>query len=234
MDITPDAIVFWEWGFVKLNLTIVFTWAVMFILVAGSAAVTRRLSTETELSRWQNLLEVIVVAVRDQVRGVSSEAPDRYLPFIGTLFLFIALSNLLAIVPGFNPPTGSLSTTTALALCVLAATPIYGIGETGVKGYLAHYVRPTVFMLPFNLMGEVSRTIALAVRLFGNVMSGTMIAGILISIAPLFFPIVMRVLGLITGMIQAYIFAILAIVYIASASRAHREREQSGEGAEAG
>mgnify|MGYP000279296855 CR=1 FL=1 len=194
-------------------------------LVAGSWAVTRRLSDDEAISRWQTLLEVIVSTIRDQIADIGAERPARYLPFVGTLFLFIAATNLLAVVPGYKPPTGSLSTTVALALCVLVAVPIYAIREKGPLGYLRNYVRPTVFMLPFNVIGEISRTIALAVRLYGNVMSGTVIVGILIGIAPFLFPIVMQLLGLLTGLIQAYIFAVLAMVYIASATRAHAGEE---------
>lgn len=227
MEISPDNVVLWARGPVKVNMTLAYTWAVMAVLAAGSWLVTRRLSTGIELSRWQNLLEVIVTGIGDQISGISQEEdPKRFMPFIGTLFIFIAFSNLLAVVPGYVPPTGSLSTTTALALAVLVATPVYGISEQGVARYLRHYARPTVFMLPFNIIGEVSRTVALAVRLFGNVMSGTVIAGILISITPFLFPIVMQALGLITGLIQAYIFAVLAMVYIASAARAYHEREE--------
>lgn len=225
MSITPDDTVLWIWGPFRLNATIVFTWAVMALLVVGARLITLRLSDGEQLSRWQNLLEVLVVGVRNQIKDVSHEDPRQYLPFIGTLFLFIAVSNLLAVVPGFLPPTGSLSTTTALAICVLVAVPLYGIAERGVGEYLRKYVQPTVFMLPFNIMGELSRTLALAIRLYGNVMSGTIIVGILIGIAPFFFPIVMQLLGLLTGLIQAYIFAILAMVYIASATRAHAGNE---------
>ena len=153
---------------------------------------------------------------------ISQHDPGRYLPFIGTLFLFIAVANILTIVPGYMPPTGSLSTTAALAICVLVAVPFYGILERGLGGYLRNYIQPTPFMLPFNIIGELSRTLALAIRLYGNVMSGAVIVGILISVAPFVFPIVMRLLGLLTGLIQAYIFAILAMVYIASATGAQR------------
>jgi F-type H+-transporting ATPase subunit a len=165
--------------------------------------------------------------MRNQIREVSQQEPDQYLPFIGTLFLFIAISNLLAIIPGYVPPTGSLSTTAALAISVFVAVPVYGIADKGAVGYLKRYVRPTVFMLPFHVMGEISRTLALAVRLFGNMMSGTKIGAILLAVVPLFFPILMQVLGLLTGLIQAYIFAILAMVYIASATRAHHEKEEN-------
>lgn len=220
MDINVDAIVLWQLGPVAINATIAYTWLVMGLLVVGSWAITRRLSTGPALSRWQNLLEVLVSSMRDQIREVSRQEPGPFLPFVGTLFLFIAVSNLLVVVPGYRPPTGSLSTTTALAIAVFVAVPLYGVAEQGVGTYLRRYVRPTWLMLPFNIIGELSRTLALAVRLYGNIMSGTVIAGILISLAPFFFPIVMQLLGLVTGLIQAYIFAVLAMVYIASATSA--------------
>jgi F-type H+-transporting ATPase subunit a len=225
MEISPDAWVLYEWRGLQLNATIVFTWVVMALLVIGSWAITSRLSNDETVSRWQVALEVIVSTIRDQIAEVGADRPGRYLPFIGTLFLFIATANLLSVAPGYQPPTGSLSTTVALALCVLIAVPLFSIGERGLRGYLRTYLQPTPLMLPFNLVSEASRTIALAVRLYGNVMSGTVIVGILISVAPFFFPVVMQVLGLLTGLIQAYIFAILAMVYIGSASRT---RHQSG------
>ena len=227
MTLSPDSIVLWTLGPFVINATIAFTWAIMALLTLGAWLITRRLTTGPELSRWQNLLEVLVTGMRDQIREVSRQEPGAYLPFVGTLFLYIAVSNLLAIVPGYTPPTGSLSTTTALAIAVFIAVPIYGVAQEGPRAYLGHYVRPTVFMLPFNIIGEVSRTVALAVRLYGNIMSGTVIVAILLGLAPFFFPIVMQGLGLITGMIQAYIFAVLATVYIASATSTHARTEQS-------
>ena len=131
----------------------------------------------------------------------------------------MAASALCTVIPGFEPPTASLSTTAALALCVFIAVPLFGIEERGLRGYLRSYIAPTIIMLPFNIISEVSRTLALAVRLFGNMMSGGMIIGILLTITPFIFPIVMTALGLLTGMVQAYIFSILAAVYIAAATR---------------
>jgi F-type H+-transporting ATPase subunit a len=142
--------------------------------------------------------------------------------FLGTLFLFVATASLCTVIPGYQPPTGSLSTTTALALCVFVAVPFFGIADQGLGGYLKSYTKPTVMMLPFNVISEISRTLALAVRLFGNMMSGVMIIGILLSITPFIFPIVMTALGLLTGMVQAYIFSILAAVYIAAATHSRR------------
>lgn len=229
MTISTDNIVLWRFGFLAINVTIAFTWTVMALLAIGSWLITRRLSTGPDLSRWQNLLEVLVTGMRDQIKEVSRRDPGPYLPFVGTLFLFIGTSNLLSVVPGYLPPTGSLSTTTALAIAVFIAVPLYGVAREGPLNYLTHYVRPTVFMLPFNVIGELSRTVALAVRLYGNIMSGTVIVGILLSLAPFFFPVVMQLLGLITGMIQAYIFAVLAMVYIASATSARAGAAQSEE-----
>jgi len=167
--------------------------------------------------------------MKKQIDEVGLKQPARYLPFVGTLFLFIALANLFTIVPGYEPPTGSLSTTTALALSVFIAVPFYGIEQRGWWGYLKSFMEPTVIMLPFNVIGELSRTLALAVRLFGNMMSGTMIVAILLTITPFIFPIAMRALGLLTGAVQAYIFTILAGVYIAAATQgqeSHAERAQ--------
>ncbi len=228
MKISPDAIVLWQWGPLRLNATIIFTWGVMALMVFGSWLVTRKLTTETTMSRWQNLLEVLVMGIKDQIGEIGRQEPSPFLPFVGTLFLFISVSNLLSIVPGYIAPTGSLSTTAGLALFVFVAVPLFGISESGLADYLKHYIRPSIFMLPFNIMGELSRTIALAVRLFGNVMSGTMIAAILLSVTPLLFPIIMQTIGLLTGLIQAYIFAVLAMVYIASATRAYQERDEVG------
>jgi F-type H+-transporting ATPase subunit a len=153
-----------------------------------------------------------------QIRGIAQMSPDRYIPFSGTLFLFISVANLLDIIPGYRTPTSSLSTTAALAICVFFAVPIYGIERVGVVRYLKHYVEPSILMLPFHIIGEFSRTIALAVRLFGNMMSETMLIAILLSIAPLFLPVPLELLGLLIGQVQAYIFAVLATVYIVSAS----------------
>jgi F-type H+-transporting ATPase subunit a len=224
MDLTPDSRVFWHHGFVKLNGTIAFTWALMLVLVVGAKLITRKLSTDAKRSGWQNLVEIIVTTIEKQIEDVGLPHPEKYLPFLGTLFVFVAAASLCTVIPGFEPPTGSLSTTTALAICVFVGVPLFGIEEQGLGRYLASYTKPTFIMLPFNIISELSRTLALAVRLFGNMMSGVMIIGILLTITPFLFPIVMTVIGLLTGMVQAYIFTILAAVYIAAATRV-RERK---------
>jgi F-type H+-transporting ATPase subunit a len=224
MHLSPDQIIFWQLGFFKLNATIVYTWGLMLVLVIGSILVTRKLSTGLQRSRWQNLLEIIVTGMNQQISEVGLKHPEKYLGFLGTLFLFVAMASLFTIVPGYEPPTGSLSTTAALAICVFVAVPLFGIEESGLAEYLQAYLKPTVIMLPFNLISELSRTLALAVRLFGNMMSGTMILAILLTITPFIFPIAMSALGLLTGMVQAYIFSILATVYIAAATRARKPK----------
>ncbi len=227
MHLSPDDIVFWQYGFLKLNATIAYTWALMLVLAVGSKLVTRRLSTALRRSRWQNLLEIIVVGIKQQIAEVGLHQPEKHLGFLGTLFLFVATASLFTIVPGYEPPTGSLSTTAALAVCVFVAVPMFGIAELGLGGYLREYLKPTVIMLPFNIISELSRTLALAVRLFGNMMSGTMILAILLTITPFIFPIAMSALGLLTGMVQAYIFSILATVYIAAATRTRTRRPET-------
>ena len=218
MQLTPDEIVlFTAWG-LDVNATIVGTWIVMALLVGISLLVTRNLRAAVPPNRWRTALEVIVKAIQGQIEEVSPNSARHVLYFAGTLFLFIALSNLMGVIPGFSAPTASLSTTVALAISVLVAVPLFGVARRGVRNYLHSYIEPSVMMLPFNIIGEFSRGISLAIRLYGNVMSGAVIAAILLGIAPFFFPVVMDMLGLLTGLIQAYIFAILAIVYIASAT----------------
>jgi F-type H+-transporting ATPase subunit a len=222
MRLSPDQLIFWQHGFLKINGTIAFTWGLMLVMALSSKLLTRNLSTGLERSRWQNLLEIIVAGIEKQIQEVGLHDAKKYIGFVGTLFLFVAMSSLCTVVPGYEPPTGSLSTTAALALCVFVAVPLFGIGEQGTRGYLRSYVQPTVIMLPFNIISELSRTLALAVRLFGNMMSGAMIIAILLTITPFVFPVFMTMLGLLTGMVQAYIFSILAAVYIAAVIRTNK------------
>jgi F-type H+-transporting ATPase subunit a len=227
MHLSPDEIIFWQYGIFKLNATIVYTWGLMGVLAIGSKLVTRRLSMGLQRSRWQNLLEVVVTGIEKQIADVGLRQPRKYLGYLGTLFLFVATASLFTIVPGYEPPTGSLSTTAALAISVFVAVPLFGIAESGLREYLADYLKPTFIMLPFNIISELSRTLALAVRLFGNMMSGTMILAILLTITPYIFPIALSVLGLLTGMVQAYIFSILATVYIAAATHTRKSGPES-------
>jgi F-type H+-transporting ATPase subunit a len=217
VNLSPDQHILWQHGAFRLNETIVTTWLLMLAMTIGAKLITRKLKTDEHASRWQGILEIVVIGIKQQIEEVGLPSPEKYLGFIGTLFLFVATASLCTIIPGYDPPTGSLSTTAALALCVFVAVPLFGIEQQGLGGYLKSYLEPTMLMLPFNIISELSRTLALAVRLFGNMMSGAMIIAILLTITPFLFPIVMTLLGLLTGMVQAYIFSILATVYIAAA-----------------
>ena len=217
MQLSPDQSIVFHIGHWPVNATIVNTWIVMVLLVGISMLVTRNLRADTAPGRWRSALELIVTTIQSQIEEVTRSGARHVLYFSGSCFLFIATSNVLTVIPGFAPPTSSLSTTVALTLSVLVAIPLFGIVNGGVRQYLHTFIEPSLIMLPFNIIGEFSRGISLAIRLYGNVMSGAVIAAILLSIAPFFFPVVMDMLGLLTGFIQAYIFAILATVYISSA-----------------
>jgi F-type H+-transporting ATPase subunit a len=228
MNLSSDQHIFWRHGFMDLNATVVTTWIIMAGLAFAAKAVTRNLAVEGPITRWQGALEIVVTTLAGQIEQIGLNEPRKYLPFLGSLFLFVAISSLCTVLPGFDPPTGSLSTTAALAICVFLAVPWFGIRQQGLVSYLKSYTEPTIIMLPFNLISELSRTLALAVRLFGNMMSGAMIIAILLTITPLFFPLVMTALGLLTGMVQAYIFTILAGVYIAAATRSRTTETPHG------
>ena len=217
MRLTTDDIVLWQHGWVKLNATIVWTWVLMLVMVIGSWLITRKLKSEIHISRRQNVLEIIVLSILKQIRDIGVPHPEKYVAFIGAIFLYIAVAALCTIFPVYEPPTSSLSTTAALAICSFISVPLFGIRDRGFWGFLKTYLEPTPLMLPFNIIGEISRTLALAIRLFGNMMSGTMILGILLVITPFVFPIVMTLLGLLAGTVQAYIFSIITTVFIAAA-----------------
>ena len=224
MKLSPDETIYWQHGFIVLSATIVWTWVIILLLVICSILITRKLRTDIHISRWQCLLEILVTGIYQQIEEVGIKKPEKYIGFLGTLFIYIAISNFCIIFPGYEAPTGSFSTTTALAFSVLIAVPFFGISKSGLGAYLKSYLQPTFIMLPFNIISEVSRTIALAVRLFGNIMSGGMIVAIILTIVPVVFPVIMNLLGLLTGMVQAYIFSILAAVYIASATTVIRKK----------
>ncbi len=224
MQLSPDETIFWQWRFVTINATLVYTWIAMAVLTLGSWAVTRRLRTGPQSSILQQLLEAIVSLIDEQIQEIIQRSSLALIPFVGTLFLFIATANLLAVIPGYRSPVGSLSTAAALAACVFVAVPVFGVTRLGTGPYLRQYAQPSVFMLPFNIIGELSRTLALAIRLFGNVMSGELIVAILLAVVPLFLPVVMQLFGMFVGIIQAYIFAVLATVYIASATMSAEAR----------
>lgn len=215
------------WGGLPVSWTIVSTWIVMAVLIVLSWIVGRGLKTNTEkLSRLQVVMETIVVAMRSQVREMSGDNPLKYLPYVGTLFLFIAFANLISIIPWFKVPTSSLSTTSAFAFSVLCAIPFYGIKNGGVRGYIKKYTEPSIFLLPMNIVSDFTSTLAMAIRLFGNMVSGVIIASILMMLVPFVLPLPMTILGLFSGFIQAYIFAVLTIIFVSAVAPEEGAEEQ--------
>ncbi len=223
MNITPDLVIYYKYGFVKINATILMTWFVMLLLGFSSWFLSRKIQKSQEISKIEVAIDVVLESILKQLKEIGFKNPSRYFDFIASLFIFIGVCGLLMIIPGYISPTSSLSTTAALAISVFIAVPIYAIWEKGIFGYLKNYIRPSVFLLPFNVLGELTRTFALAVRLFGNAMSGTFIAGIIISVTPLIFPALFELLGMIVSLIQAYIFSVLASVYISAATKISEE-----------
>jgi F-type H+-transporting ATPase subunit a len=202
-------------GPVPVSTGVVTTWAIMAVLVVGSILVTRRLSLVP--SRLQAAFELVVATVDDQIRDTMRLEPEPYRAFVGTLFMFIFAANWSSLVPGVEPPTAHLETDAALALLVFGAVVWFGIRAGGVRGYLATFASPNPFLIPLNFIESLTRTFSLLIRLFGNVMSGVFVIGIVLSLAGLLVPIPLMALDLLTGAVQAYIFAILAMVFIAGA-----------------
>lgn len=207
-------IAFWI-GPVPVGMPVVTTWVLMAVLVAVAWLATRRLRRDP--GPVQAVLELVVDTVDAQIRDTMRAEPARFRAFIGTLFVFILAANWSSLIPGVTPPTANLATDAALALLVFLAVIGYGIAAQGVKGYLKSFAAPSPLMIPLNFISNITRTFSLLVRLFGNMMSGVFIIGIVLSLAGLLVPIPFMALDLLTGLIQAYIFAVLAMVFIASA-----------------
>ena len=202
-------------GPVPITEAVIATWTIMAVLAGGGALLTRRLTLNP--SRTQAVCELIVATVDGQIRDTMQCEPGPYRAFVGTLFAFIFVANWSSLVPGVQPPTARLETDAALALLVFGAIIWFGIRAGGVRGYLATFATPSVVMIPLNVIESVTRTFSLFVRLFGNVMSGVFVIGIVLSLAGLLVPIPLMALDLLIGAVQAYIFAVLAMVFISSA-----------------
>jgi F-type H+-transporting ATPase subunit a len=202
-------------GFVHISTPVATTWAVMAAIVCVTLAVRRRLSfTPTAL---QAALELLVTTLDQQIRDTMQTDPAPYRSLIGTLFVFILVCNWAGIVPGVEPPTAHLETDAALAGVVFCSTVYYGVRVRGLRRYLASFAEPAWIMIPLNLIEQITRTFSLVVRLFGNVMSGVFVIGIVLSLAGLLVPIPLMALDLLTGAVQAYIFTVLAAVFIGAA-----------------
>lgn len=197
-----------------ITATVVTTWALLLVLGLGSWLATRRLSVEHP-GLVQTALEGAVQAVEASIEAVLPDRSGLLLPFIGTLWLFVAVANLTGLVPGLHSPTGDLSTTAALAVLVFLSVHWFGLRGVGPRAYLRHYLAPSPLLLPFHLLGELSRTLALAVRLFGNIMSLEMAALLVLLVAGLLVPVPVLMLHIVEALVQAYIFGTLALIYIA-------------------
>lgn len=202
-------------GPVPVSEPVAVTWGLMAALTVYGWLATRKLRLDP--GPGQMLLELLVTAVQGQIRETLRTEPGPYLPFVATLFIFIASANLLSLVPGLEPPTAHIETDAALAVIVFFAVHYFGVRARGLGGYLADFAKPTWIMLPLNLVSEVTRTFSLMVRLFGNIMSGVFVIGVVLSLVGLLAPIPFMALELLTGLIQAYIFTVLAMVFIGGA-----------------
>lgn len=203
-------------GPVAISEAVITTWGVIVGLALLSWAATRRLSVDRP-GRIQALAEIVVGAIEDDIRSVARRDPGSFVGLIATLFLFIAVANLIAVIPGVHPPTARIETTGALAVTVFVSVHFLGIRSRGLAAYLGGFAKPAVVMLPLNIISEVTRTVSLMVRLFGNIMSGEFIIAVVVVLAGLFVPIPFMALHIVVGLIQAYIFAVLATVFIAAA-----------------
>ncbi|MBP5353326.1 MAG: F0F1 ATP synthase subunit A [Alphaproteobacteria bacterium] len=211
-----DQIIIFSCDYFEINATIFNTWIVMALLTLVSWLATRDLNKKKENSKLQTLLEELVLWLQKETRENSGSKNQQYLGMALGLFCFILTANLLTFIPWFRPPTASLSTTMALAAIVFMAIPYFAIKNAGVKGYLKKFIDPLPIMLPMNIFSEIFSILAMGLRLFGNMLSGVMFASILSAFVPFFAPLTMQTLGLLTGSIQAYIFALLALVYTSS------------------
>ncbi len=203
-------------GPIPVTTPVVTTWALIAVLTAVSYAATRRL--EVRPRRGQAVIEILVTAIEQQISETTRAPAHRLLPLLGTLFIFLVVANLSGAVPGVNPPTAHIETTAALALIVFCSTHYYGIRSRGFLGYLGSFAKPTLLMLPLNVISGITRTFSLMVRLFGNIMSGEFVIAIVLSLAGLFVPVPLMLLEILTGLVQAYIFTVLAAVFISAAT----------------
>jgi len=208
-------------GPVAITRPVVTTWAIMAVLTLGSWFVTRRLTPLPD--RRQAVVELVVTGIIGQVEEVIRKDPRPFLPILGTLFIFLVAANLSGVVPAVQAPTGTLETPAALALIVFGSVHFFGLRARGPLGYLASFAKPKAIMLPLNIVSEITRTFSLMIRLFGNVMSGEFIIALIVGLAGLFVPIPLMALEILVGLVQAYIFTMLATVFIgASVDTAER------------
>lgn len=244
MNISPDQIVFFKIPisflghtfFIDINMTLVGTWAIMLFMFFFFRRLTKNFSSSFSLSPLQNGIEVIVKLLRDQIESMMNRKADAFIPLIGSLFIFILISNWSSLLPipfyvnnsleWYLPPTASISTTAGLSLVVMSSVMIFGIKSQGFFKYFKRFFEPIFILLPLNILSEVSSAVSLAIRLYGNIMSGALLASIIFVLAPLLIPGLINIYGLLAGTIQPYIFSVLAMVYISSGMGEATESEE--------
>ena len=244
MKISPDEIILFRIPMelfgksfeIDINMTIVGTWGIMLFMLLFFRSLTKNFNSSFNLSPLQNGIEVIVRFVRDQIEGMMGRRADRFVPLIGSLFIFILISNWSALLPipffvngeleWYMPPTSSISTTVGLSICVMSSVIIFGMLKLGFFGYFKRFFEPIFFLFPLNILSEVSNGVSLAIRLYGNIMSGGLLATIVFALAPLFIPGLINIYGLLAGTIQPYIFTVLAMVYISAGMGDPTESEE--------
>lgn len=214
--LTPPVV--FQIGPVAITATVGYTLAASGVVVGF--ALLARWGLRSGPVAWAVAAEFIVEHLENVMRDMFGRDPRPFVPLVATLALFVGVANLLGLVPALKSPTADFSATAALAIVVFLAVPFYGVWEKGLKGYLKHYLEPTPFLLPLEMLGELSRTLALAVRLFGNIVSEDLIIAVLLAIAGLLVPVPIMMLAVLTGVVQAYIFAVLTAVYLSAAIRA--------------
>ena len=203
-------------GPVAITRPVVTTWVIMLALTVVCWLVTRRLQKQP--GERQAVLELVVAGVERQIGDIIRKDARPYLPLLGTLFIFLVTANLSGLLPGVEAPTGKLETPAALAFIVFLSVHYYGIRSRGVRGYLASFAEPKLVMLPLNILSEITRTFSLMLRLFGNIMSGEFVIALVVALAGLFVPIPLMALEILVGLVQAYIFTVLAAVFIGAAA----------------
>lgn len=208
-----EAHILWQLGPFGISSTVATTWALMVLITLASWAVTRRLSLEP--GRSQTVIEGIVLTMQDAIDSFLPGRSAEFLPFIGTLWLYLVGANLVGLIPEQHSPTAEISVTSGLAVIVFFASHWFGIRSEGLLPYLRHYLSPNPLLLPFNLISELTRTLALAVRLFGNMMSLELAALLVLLVAGLLVPVPLMLLHVVEALVQAYLFGMLALVYIA-------------------
>lgn len=211
-------------GPIQITSSILTTWGIMLFFIVAAWLTTRKIKLFPGII--QTIIESIVAAIDEAILAVAPEHGRQIMPFIATLWLFLIIANLVGLIPGLNSPTRDLSVTSALAVLVFLSVHWFGIKTQGLKKYLHHYLSPSPILLPFHIISEFTRTLALAIRLFGNMMSLEMAAMLILLVAGFLAPVPILMLHIIEALVQAYIFGMLALIYLAGAIQSQQQNSE--------